>query len=46
MEAHVTLGEAYLQIKDAGAARTEAERALVLAPASADAKGLLERASR
>ncbi len=46
VEAHVTLGEAYLQMKDAGAARTEAERALVLAPTSAEAKGLLERASR
>ena len=42
-EAHVALGEAYLQMKDAQAARAEAERALMLAPASVEAKGLLER---
>jgi tetratricopeptide (TPR) repeat protein len=45
-QAHVTLGEAYLQAKDAAAARTEAERALVLDPASGDAKRLLERIDR
>ena len=44
--AHVVLGEAYLQIKDAPAARAEAERALVLDPASSDAKRLLERVGR
>jgi tetratricopeptide (TPR) repeat protein len=42
---HVALGEAYLEGKDAGAARTEAERALALAPGSADARALLERAN-
>lgn len=41
-EAHVALGEAYLQAKDAQAARTEAERALALDPASAGARRLLE----
>jgi len=45
-EAHVALGEAYLRMKDAQAGRTEAERALALAPTSAEAKGLLERASK
>jgi tetratricopeptide (TPR) repeat protein len=44
-EAHVALGEAYLQGKDAASARAEAERALALAPGSADAKRLLERAN-
>jgi tetratricopeptide (TPR) repeat protein len=44
VEAHVALAEAYLQAKDAAAARAEAERALALDPASADAKRLLERA--
>ncbi len=43
-QAHVVLGEAYLQGKDAPAARAEAERALVLDPASTDAKRLLEKA--
>ena len=42
--AHVALGEAYLQAKDPDAARDEAERALALDPASAEAKRLLERA--
>ena len=46
VEAHVALGEAYVQTKDDQGARAEAERALVLAPASAEAKSLLERASR
>ena len=45
-EAHVALGEAYLQAKDAAAARAEGERALVLDPASADAKKLIERAGQ
>ena len=39
-------GEAYVQTKDDQGGRAEAERALVLAPASAEAKSLLERASR
>ncbi|HTK30075.1 MAG TPA: tetratricopeptide repeat protein [Vicinamibacterales bacterium] len=42
--AHVALGEAFLQSRDAAAARAEAERALVLAPGSPDALKLLERA--
>jgi tetratricopeptide (TPR) repeat protein len=44
VEAHVALGEAYLQAKDAAAARVEGERALALDPASAGAKRLLESA--
>jgi tetratricopeptide (TPR) repeat protein/TolB-like protein len=39
--AHVYLAEAYLKIGDASNARAEAQRALVLDPASADAKRLL-----
>jgi tetratricopeptide (TPR) repeat protein len=46
LEAHVALGEAYRQGKDLVAARAEAERALALDPASADAKQLLERIDR
>jgi tetratricopeptide (TPR) repeat protein len=42
-QAHVALGEAYLQSKKAELARTEAERAIVLDPASSDAKQLLGR---
>lgn len=42
-EAHVALGEAYRQAKELDAARAEAERALVLDPASAEAKQLLTR---
>ena len=42
-EAHVALGEAYRQAKDADAARAEAGRALALDPSSAEAKQLLER---
>jgi tetratricopeptide (TPR) repeat protein len=42
-EAHVALGEAYLQAKDQTAARTEADRALALDPASAAARQLLSR---
>jgi len=45
-QAHVTLAEAYLQGKDAAAARAEAERALALDPASEDAKRVLERIDR
>ena len=45
-EAHVVLGEAYLQTKDDQGAKAEAERALVLAPGSAEARRLLERASK
>ena len=41
--AHVALGDAYLQAKDAAAARAEADRALLLDPASADAKALVDR---
>jgi tetratricopeptide (TPR) repeat protein len=44
LAAHLALGEAFLQAKDAAAARGEAERALALAPDSADARKLLERA--
>jgi tetratricopeptide (TPR) repeat protein len=44
VEAHVVLAEAYLQAKNAAAARTEAERALSLDPSSADAKRLVEKA--
>lgn len=42
-EVHVALGEAYREAKDPDAARAEAERALALDPASADAKALLKR---
>lgn len=42
-EAHVALGEAYLQARDAETARAEAERAVVLDPTSSDAKRLIER---
>jgi tetratricopeptide (TPR) repeat protein len=42
-EAHVVLGEAYLQAKELPAARAEGERALALAPASAAARQLLDR---
>ena len=42
-EAHVALGEAYWENKDVVAARAEAERALALAPGSADARRLLAR---
>jgi tetratricopeptide (TPR) repeat protein len=41
--AHAALGEAYRQSRNAEAARAEAERALALDPASADAKQLLAR---
>ena len=42
-EAHLVLAEALLEAKDTPAARAEAERALALDPASADAKALLAR---
>ena len=42
-EAHVLLAQAYLQSRDSAAARAEAERALVLAPASAEARRVLEQ---
>ena len=42
-EAHAALGEAYRQAKELEAARAEAERALAMDPASADAKELLAR---
>jgi len=42
-DAHVVLAEAYLQAKNPAAARTEAERALALDPASADARRLLDK---
>jgi tetratricopeptide (TPR) repeat protein len=42
-EAHAALGEAYRQAKDPAAARTEADRALALDPASAEAKQLIAR---
>ena len=39
-QAHIALGEAYLQAKDLEAARAEADRAALLDPSSADAKQL------
>ena len=42
-QAHVALGEAYLQAKNAELARAEVERAIMLDPASSDAKQLLGR---
>ena len=46
VDAHVALGEAYLQTKDDQGAKAEAERALVLAPESAEAKRLLGLTSK
>ncbi len=43
VEAHVVLGEAYLQGHDAVAARAEATRALALDPSSASAKRLRDK---
>jgi tetratricopeptide (TPR) repeat protein len=43
-DAHIVLGQAYLQLRDAAAARAEAERALALVPTSAEAKRILEQA--
>jgi tetratricopeptide (TPR) repeat protein len=45
VQAHVVLGEAYLQAKNPTAARAEADRALELDPSSADAKRLRDKAS-
>jgi tetratricopeptide (TPR) repeat protein len=42
-DAHAALGEAYRQAKDPAAARAEAERALALDPASAEARALVLR---
>ena len=42
-DAHAALGEAYRQSNDPAAARAEADRALALDPASADAKALIAR---
>ena len=42
-QAHLVLGDAYLEAKDLGAARAEAERTLVLEPGSAEARHLLAR---
>jgi len=42
-EGHAALGEAYRQAKDPEAARTEAGRALVLDPSSAEAKEVLAK---
>ena len=44
--AHVGLGEAYLRLKDAAAARAEAQKALALDPGSAEAKALLDKIGR
>jgi tetratricopeptide (TPR) repeat protein len=44
-DAHEALGEAYLQQKNAAAARAEAERALALRPGYAQATELLKQAS-
>jgi tetratricopeptide (TPR) repeat protein len=44
VEARLALGEALLASGDAGAARREADRALVLAPGSTEARDLLVRA--
>ena len=43
VQAHVALGEAYLQSRNVPAARTEAERAAALDAGSSDAQRLLER---
>ena len=44
--ARLALANAYLKLKDPASARTEAQRALELDPASADAKTLIERIDR
>ena len=41
--AHITLAQAYIQVKDEGRALAELERALALTPDSADAKELMGR---
>lgn len=45
-EARLALARAYLQLDDEAAARTEAERALALDPASGEAKQLLDQIGR
>ena len=44
--ARLALADAYLRLKDLASARTHAQRALALDPASADAKALLEKIDR
>ena len=44
VDAHIVLGDAYLQLRDVAAARAEAERALALVPTSAEARRILEQA--
>jgi Flp pilus assembly protein TadD len=44
--AHVSLAEAYVQLKDAAAARAQVQRALALDPASMEAKQLQDRLDR
>jgi len=44
--AHIALGEAYLRLKDAAAARAEAQKALALEPGSEEAKALLDKTGR
>ena len=41
-EGHAALGEAYRQVRNAEAARTEADRALALDPQLAEARRLLD----
>jgi tetratricopeptide (TPR) repeat protein len=42
-EAHIVLAQAYLQLREPAAARAEAVRALVLVPASTEARRVLEQ---
>jgi len=44
--ARVTLGDAYLRLKDLPSAKLQAQKALALDPASAEAKALLEKIER
>lgn len=44
--AHVALAQAYIQLKDATAARAQVQRALALDPASAEAKQIQDRIDR
>lgn len=46
VEAHIALGEAYLEADEPDAAKGEADRALAMNPQSADARRLLERTQR
>ena len=41
--AHLALAQAYVQAKDTANARAEAQKALSMAPASAEAKALLDQ---